>query len=86
MENINETSLQQGLIRKISALTDILESNIKTTIPLADYGLDSLQAVSLSGEIEEWLGIPLEPTIVWDYPTIEELSKHLLEQVEGKNG
>lgn len=86
MENINAISLQQGLISKISALTDILESNIKITTPLAEYGLDSLQAVSLSGDIEDWLGISLEPTIVWDYPTIEEMSKHLLDQIGANNG
>ncbi len=45
--------------------------------PFAEYGLDSLSAVTLSGELEEWLGRELSPTLAWDYPTIDALARHL---------
>ncbi len=35
-----------------------------------DYGLDSLTAVELSGELEDWSGVELTPTNAWEHPTI----------------
>ena len=45
--------------------------------PFVDYGLDSVQALALTGDLEAWLGQDLPPTLVWDYPTIEALANHL---------
>lgn len=42
-----------------------------------DFGLDSLMAVTLSGELETLLGRTLSPSIAWEYPTIGELSAYL---------
>ncbi|HEX8198977.1 MAG TPA: beta-ketoacyl synthase N-terminal-like domain-containing protein, partial [Isosphaeraceae bacterium] len=48
--------------------------------PLADFGLGSMQAVSLAGELEQWLGRPLAPTLVYEHPTIEALARYLAEE------
>ncbi|TVP68316.1 MAG: AMP-dependent synthetase [Leptolyngbya sp. LCM1.Bin17] len=45
--------------------------------PLADHGLDSLAAVELAQALETALGIPLSPTLAYEYPTIEALSVYL---------
>jgi len=29
--------------------------------------------------LEDWLGLTIDPTVVYDYPTIEALAKHLAE-------
>jgi acyl transferase domain-containing protein/acyl-CoA synthetase (AMP-forming)/AMP-acid ligase II/acyl carrier protein len=42
--------------------------------PFADYGLDSVMAVRLSGELEQWLGRRLPPTLLYDCPTVESLA------------
>lgn len=41
---------------------------------LHDYGLASLEAVMLSGEIEDRYGVELEPTTLFDRPTIAEVA------------
>ncbi|MFE6159104.1 acyl carrier protein [Streptomyces sp. NPDC056486] len=46
-------------------------------VPLAAYGLDSVIALSLCGDAEDAYGIELDPTVVYDYPTIVELARHL---------
>ncbi|WP_267241970.1 acyl carrier protein [Streptomyces sp. PR69] len=51
--------------------------------PLADYGLDSVAALSICGEIEQHLLLPLAPTIVYDFPTVRAISAHLAEQLGG---
>jgi acyl carrier protein len=43
----------------------------------AAFGLDSMKAVALSGELEAKLGRRLPPTLLWDHPTIRRLAAHL---------
>ena len=37
---------------------------------LVGYGLDSVYALTLSGEIEDEYGLAVDPTLAWDYPTV----------------
>jgi acyl carrier protein len=46
--------------------------------PLSNLGLDSRNAIALSGALEKLLGRELSPTLAWDYPTIEALAAHLV--------
>jgi acyl carrier protein len=54
-------------------------SSIDVQQTFDNYGLDSLQAVSLSGDLETWLSREISPTVVWDYPTVEQLARYLSE-------
>ena len=44
---------------------------------LASYGLSSLAAISLSGELEQWLGKTVSPTLVYEYPSIHAVARYL---------
>ncbi|GAA2598618.1 acyl carrier protein [Streptomyces axinellae] len=48
--------------------------------PFAEYGLDSVAALSLYGDIEEEFALYLEPTVAWDHPTVEALARHLAQE------
>ena len=61
----------------MAAELDLDPGEIDVTIPLERYGLDSRAAVTLAGDLEDWLGRPVPVTLVWDYPTIEEISEHV---------
>jgi hypothetical protein len=39
--------------------------------------------VSLSGDLEDYLNRPLPATLLWDFPTIETLSRHLSVEASG---
>lgn len=45
--------------------------------PFAYYGLDSLTAATLSGELGDWLGRDIPPDVLLDYPTIDALAAFL---------
>jgi acyl carrier protein len=47
-------------------------------IPFPQMGLDSATSAYFVVELEEWLGAELEPELVFDYPTIGELARHLV--------
>jgi acyl carrier protein len=41
------------------------------------FGMDSVLATMLAGDLEELLGRRLPPTLAWDFPTIGALAAHL---------
>ena len=69
--------IQSWLIARIAERLGVLAHTIDIHQPLAAYGLGSLAAVSLAGELEDWLECRLSPTVVYDYPTIAALSQAL---------
>ena len=51
--------------------------------PFADYGLDSLTAVEMSQDIEDWLGVQVTATVAWNYPTSTAMARFLAREVAG---
>jgi len=74
---ITKTELQEWLIKWIAKEVRIQPDQITTNEPLVNFGLGSHDAVALTGDLEDWLGRELEPTLAWDYPTIDKLSDYL---------
>ncbi len=70
--------LRAWLAERVAAYVQRSPSELAYDVPLAEYGLDSVYALTLSGDIEDHLGIALEPTLMWDHPTIEALTSALL--------
>jgi len=70
-------AIQAWLISRLSERTKRNPERVDPRAPFTSYGLDSLAAVSLSGELEEWLGRRLSPTLAWEYPSIELLARRL---------
>ncbi|HEX2685090.1 MAG TPA: beta-ketoacyl synthase N-terminal-like domain-containing protein, partial [Kofleriaceae bacterium] len=69
--------IKAWLIQHLAERLAVTCASIDPREPFASYGLTSREAVVLSGELEEWLGWTLSPTLVWDYPTIEALARFL---------
>ncbi|MEO8972327.1 MAG: type I polyketide synthase, partial [Ktedonobacteraceae bacterium] len=65
------------LVSKLALYLEIDPSEIDSRESFANYGLGSADAVSLSGEMEEWLACEVSPTIVYDYPTVDALARFI---------
>lgn len=74
---LTQAELTEWLIQKISDSTGVLAKQIDIDTTFADFGLDSRTAVSISSELERMLGRELPPTLIWDFPTIKEVTQHL---------
>jgi acyl transferase domain-containing protein/acyl-CoA synthetase (AMP-forming)/AMP-acid ligase II/acyl carrier protein len=70
-------AIQVWLATKIAKQLKVPYQDIDIQQPFAFYGLNSLAAVGLSAELEDWLERKLSPTLVYDYPTIKALSQYL---------
>jgi acyl carrier protein len=60
-------------------------NQIQTTQPLMDMGLDSLAATQLVRELTSSFQIPLSPTVLFDFPTIELLVNHICNNLNVNN-
>ncbi|NEQ95284.1 MAG: hypothetical protein F6K30_00870 [Cyanothece sp. SIO2G6] len=47
----------------------------------ADYGMDSVMAVELVQDLEDWLSLPLDATLLWNFSNIDTLSQYLAKEV-----
>ncbi|NUQ61201.1 MAG: AMP-binding protein [Pirellulales bacterium] len=75
-----ETRLLDWLVERAGLRT----SDFDRDKPFAEYGLDSLTAVELSHELEEWLDVEITPVVAWNYPTAASLAAYLAREVAGK--
>ncbi|MFZ2529503.1 MAG: polyketide synthase Pks13 [Rhodococcus sp. (in: high G+C Gram-positive bacteria)] len=71
--------LREWLRNWIADATGQPASQISDDRPLDEFGLSSRDAVALSGEIEELLGVTLSATIVYQHPTIATLATRIIE-------
>lgn len=72
-----ENQIQSWLVEQLASKLGLSVNEIDIGEPFANYGLDSLQAVRLSADLEDWLGVKLAPTVAYDYPTIASLAEYL---------
>jgi acyl transferase domain-containing protein/acyl carrier protein len=78
----NRNEIQDWLITHIAELLDRDRGKIDIRESFSNYGLSSLDAVTLSGKMEEFIGRRLSPTITYDHPNILTLSNYLSENIE----
>ncbi|MDJ0601108.1 MAG: acyl carrier protein [Crocosphaera sp.] len=71
------SEIETWLVSYLSKLLEVDPETIDVTSTFETYGLDSSAAVVLSGDLQEWLGTDLDPTLLFDYPTIETLCGYL---------
>ncbi len=69
--------IEDWLVSQLSGELGIPATDIDPSRPFAYYGLDSVHAVRLTGALEAWLGRELSPTLAYEHPTIDLLSRHL---------
>ncbi|MEA5575866.1 acyl carrier protein [Anabaena sp. UHCC 0451] len=78
----NIADIQAWLVANISYILGVNPEEIDIQEPLDSYGLDSAQAMILASKAEKFLGFKLSLIHLWYYPTIEELSQRLAEELE----
>jgi acyl carrier protein len=69
--------IEDWLVDRLAKMVRVAHDDIDVREPFANYGLGSYQGVELAGEIADWLGREVPETLVWDYPTIEDVAHHL---------
>jgi acyl carrier protein len=75
--------LRTWLTQRVGEYLDGTVAHIRTDVALVEYGLDSMYALIMCGEIEDHLGLTVEPTLAWDYDTIDAVAGFLTRELAG---
>ncbi len=70
-------AIERWLAARLAALRGLPAAEIGLEHPFASFGIDSILAVRISGELQEWLQRPLAPTLLYEHPHIRALARHL---------
>jgi acyl carrier protein len=64
------TSVRAWLTARVAYYVERDPQDIDPDAKLVGYGLDSVYALSLCGDIEDEYGLEVDPTLAWDHPTV----------------
>jgi acyl-CoA synthetase (AMP-forming)/AMP-acid ligase II/acyl carrier protein len=71
--------IENWLLSHLAIYLKVQPEEIDVSQSFAYYGLDSSVAVSLTGDLAEWLHLKqLDPMLFWEYPNVEALVQHLV--------
>ncbi|MEM7032797.1 MAG: SDR family NAD(P)-dependent oxidoreductase, partial [Chloroflexota bacterium] len=74
--------IEKWLSDRLVQRSHIPLDHLDVDAPLSSYGLDSASVIGLSGELSEWLGVNIPPTLAYDYPSIRLLARHLAQPAQ----
>lgn len=77
--------IQAWLKKHLATSLEMSPEEIDIDVDFIDYGMNSVEVVNISGELEHFLGRRLDPMLVLDYSNIRELSEHLVTDNEGSS-
>ena len=69
--------LRDWLTERVAYYLGEVPERIAPDVPLANYGLDSVYAFVICGDIEDRFGVTVESTLAWDHPTIDAMTEYL---------
>jgi acyl carrier protein len=67
-------SIERWVIDRVAFYLQCAVDHVDPSVPLAETGIDSASAVGLCGDVEDHWQIDADPTLVFDYPTIAEIT------------
>ncbi|MES2355683.1 MAG: acyl carrier protein [Pseudomonadota bacterium] len=88
-DNFSLDAMIKWICQKIASERLVPIDDIDPDASFVGMGLDSMSAVTLSGDLEMALNVRLPPTLIWDHPNISALARYLVgtvRQSETVNG
>ncbi|WP_239341367.1 acyl carrier protein [Frankia sp. CiP3] len=77
LEAVRAETIKEWLVGQIAFYTERPKTELRTDVKLVEYGLDSVYAMTLCGDIEDEYGLAVEPTLTWHHPTVDSIAELL---------
>lgn len=78
---LSEQTLSLWLVERLARQVEAPTADIDTTKSFEAYGLDSMVAVQVSGELEKIVERRLSPGLLYEHQTIDDLSGYLAQEL-----
>lgn len=73
----SQAEIEAWLVTRIADMVGAPPALIDLDATLSHFGFDSAKAAGVAGQLEDWLGRRLSPTLLYNYPTVRGLAAHL---------
>ncbi|KAH3732369.1 polyketide synthase [Pelomyxa schiedti] len=77
-----QEEIQNWLTAEFAEALQSSPTAIDIDTPLRNFGVESMVVVNITAALSDWLGVRVSPALVYDFPTISLLSKHLAELMQ----
>jgi acyl carrier protein len=74
---VETARLREWVLGRVAYYIERSPADIDPDAKLVGYGLDSVYALTLCGDIEDEYGLVVDPTLAWDYPTVNAIAGYL---------
>jgi acyl carrier protein len=81
-----EAAIRDWCINYLVSCLNVPATRIDPDVKFARLGMDSAMAVYFLLGLEEWLGRELPQDVVFEYPTIAQLARHLAAHPQAGHG
>jgi len=75
--NANRRQTLRWLGTQLASYLEVPAATINPLLPLAEMGVDSVHAISLVGDVEAHFDIDVDPTMIFDYPTLARIAEFI---------
>jgi acyl carrier protein len=75
--NANRRTILRWLTARLAVYLEVSATTIDLMVPLAEMGVDSVHALSLVGDVEAHFDIDVDPTMIFDYPTLSHIAEYI---------
>lgn len=77
-----QKEIQNYVVNYLAKLLEVKPDRIDVTISFDRYGLDSSAVLELAGDLQIFLGQELDPTLFYNYPTVQALTQQLIKELK----
>lgn len=74
------TEIRNWLVEEVARRQNLAVTAVNPLEPFANFMIDSIEALNLAADLEQWAGVVLPETALWDFPTIQSLSEFVVEK------
>lgn len=80
--NPTQATIETWLIDWTAEQLDLEKTEVDINQSFLNYDMNSVTVMMLVGDLEDWLGLSLSPTLAWDYPDVKTLAQYLAQETE----
>ena len=81
---ITKEDVQTWLVKRLAKELKVTEDQIDLQRSFSTYGIDSLAAVTITADLEDYIQCQLLRNVFWEYPNIALISEYIEELVSEK--
>jgi acyl carrier protein len=85
MRAMTRIEIEEWIVDYVASTLGIEPDEVGRDTPFSSLGLDSTAAVGMTGDLEDWLQVEIDPAACYDHPTISAIAGHVANACSATN-